>query len=1174
MNEKKKWREIPKRILAFVLTLAMVLTLMPGMSMTVKAEITGGDCGATGNESNVKWSFDSETGTLTISGSGEMADYYFGTEAPWDTKKLNINNIVIGQNVTTVGNLAFYGCTNVTSIEIPNTVTSIGFFAFKGCTNVTSIMLSDNLTSIGFSAFQDCSQLTSLKLPVGVTSFGGTTFAGCSKLASIEILGDVTSIGVSEFNGCSSLTSITIPNKVTAIAEYTFNGCSKLESITLPAGVTSIGESAFSGCTNLKKIIVNATTPPSLFFNDWFEDSPGPLDSLPTGFEILVPATAVEAYKAASGWNKYADHIKAQHSHSFNYSASRAKLTAKSACHAQDGCEFDNTEKTVELTLTASDANYSGSAVEPTITYGKDPDEKTAWTNAGLVLPESDVTGAPTIIKTYYNTDASGNKTGTALSEAPSAVGKYIVDVKVSYGTDKEATVSLPYELIKPEYLTFTAEETNAAMSFDWNTGGNVQIKASSTNVTVGDGNATGDWQDYTAGTTITLPAVGDAVSFKGENVTTNSGKKFNMENGKIAASGDVTSLTNGTGGDAALADHCYDSMFFRCTGLTSAPALPATTLTANCYAYMFYGCTGITSAPALSATTLAASCYTYMFYGCTGITSAPALPATNLEIYCYRYMFQGCTGLTSVPELPATTLTDYCYESMFQDCTGITSAPELPATTLAVNCCKNMFRGCTGITRAPELSATNLENACYHSMFYGCTGLTSAPELSATTIADSCYNSMFSGCTGLTSAPELPATTLATSCYYGMFQGCTGLTKAPELPATTLVASCYTSMFQGCTGLTSAPALPATTLAEACYKTMFLGCTGLKRTPELPATTLAKNCYQSMFNGCTGLTSVPDLPATTLLNLCYGSMFNGCTGIEVRGESNKGTEYVVEWKIPATTGTANWYNSMFTNCSNVDLNGAGGTTVALNTTYYLKHVHNWKYVADGATLKAYCAETRGAGTCAYQGSDTDLERAVSLTLTASDANYSGSTISKDAIFGEMDFTEFNTATGLNLSVSDIKIYAADDTLKATPLDAINTAGSYVADLTVSGKTATCNVTVNEGVSTVNIASYPKKNRVINSVKVIVNDDGTTASAADIIINAEDTGKYEVLELIYDSRYSLAAAHCRPKSGYYFKNPYTNNVDNSNRYWTNTSGTKDYVITDPTLANYTPFTDV
>ena len=152
---------------------------------------------------------------------------------------------------------------------------------------------------------------------------------------------------------------------------------------------------------------------------------------------------------------------------------------------------------------------------------------------------------------------------------------------------------------------------------------------------------------------------------------------------------------------------NCYDSMFYNCTSLTTAPELPATTLTEACYSGMFRGCTSLTTAPQLPATTLAYNCYYNMFYDCISLTSAPELPATTLATYCYQYMFSGCTSLTSAPELPATTLADYCYQYMFRSCTSLTSAPELPATTLAYYCYYSMFSGCTNI----KLSTTQTGN-------------------------------------------------------------------------------------------------------------------------------------------------------------------------------------------------------------------------------------------------------------------------------------------------------------------------------------------------------------------------------------------------------------------------------------------------------------------------------
>ena len=96
------------------------------------------------------------------------------------------------------------------------------------------------------------------------------------------------------------------------------------------------------------------------------------------------------------------------------------------------------------------------------------------------------------------------------------------------------------------------------------------------------------------------------------------------------------------------------------------------------------------------------------MLKGCTSLTTAPALPATTLASNCYYEMFRSCTSLTKAPSiLPATTLADYCYNSMFQDCTSLTTAPELPATTtdLANYCYDSMFRFCKNLNYVKCLS-------------------------------------------------------------------------------------------------------------------------------------------------------------------------------------------------------------------------------------------------------------------------------------------------------------------------------------------------------------------------------------------------------------------------------------------------------------------------------------
>ena len=135
------------------------------------------------------------------------------------------------------------------------------------------------------------------------------------------------------------------------------------------------------------------------------------------------------------------------------------------------------------------------------------------------------------------------------------------------------------------------------------------------------------NWEAYAVGEVIDLPSTGDLVYLAaGEDgnesfgSSTSAYHKF-VINGLVAASGDITSLRRFDLEQTTLATRCYFSMFRDCTGLTSAPELPATTLAGYCYASMFWGCTGLTSAPELPATALAVYCYYYMFRNCAKLS-------------------------------------------------------------------------------------------------------------------------------------------------------------------------------------------------------------------------------------------------------------------------------------------------------------------------------------------------------------------------------------------------------------------------------------------------------------------------------------------------------------------------------------------------------------------------
>ena len=181
--------------------------------------------------------------------------------------------------------------------------------------------------------------------------------------------------------------------------------------------------------------------------------------------------------------------------------------------------------------------------------------------------------------------------------------------------------------------------------------------------------------------------------------VTGSSANKWTLTGSNIACSGNIESLldyaTVATGKHPTMAVDCYSGMFYGCTSLTSAPALPATMLAYSCYNHMFDGCTGLTSAPALPATTLTHYCYSRMFYGCTGLTSAPALRATTLADSCYNYMFYGCTKI----KLSSTQTGSY------------TQAYRIPTSgtgTTTYDALTDMFTATGGtFTGTPEINTT-----------------------------------------------------------------------------------------------------------------------------------------------------------------------------------------------------------------------------------------------------------------------------------------------------------------------------------------------------------------------------------------------------------------------------------------------------------------------------------
>ena len=243
-----------RKALSLLLCAALLFALAPVTA--VHAEGTSGTCGA-----DLVWVYNTETNTLTISGTGKMDDYSFNNSnglvtnnAPWRVYYSMMKSVVINSGVTSIGDSAFAGFTVLKSVTMPDSITSIGRSSFYKCKSLPSVNISKGVKTIHYSAFKECSGLTSLILPTGVTSIGERAFCDCEGLTSFVIPDSVTSLGQFAFYSCDGLTDVTIGSGLTSLSYSAFGVCGRLTNVTFSDNLKSIDERAFYACHALTGI--------------------------------------------------------------------------------------------------------------------------------------------------------------------------------------------------------------------------------------------------------------------------------------------------------------------------------------------------------------------------------------------------------------------------------------------------------------------------------------------------------------------------------------------------------------------------------------------------------------------------------------------------------------------------------------------------------------------------------------------------------------------------------------------------------------------------------------------------------------------------------------------------------------------------------------------------------
>lgn len=231
-----------------------------------------------------------------------------------------LTSFVIPNDVSSIRNDAFCGCTGLISVTIPNSVTTIGESAFEGCSNLSSIIIPESVTNIGSDALSGTGWYmnqpngliyagkvaykykgtmpnnTIIELIDGTIGIGGSAFSDCSGLTSIIIPNSVTNIGNAAFGRCYSLTSVSIPNSVSSIGYSAFIDCTNLSSIIISKNITTIGSYAFAHCSNLVSISMKKKSPIDIDYSSF---------SNYNNATLYVPYGCKQAYTADNYWKQF-----------------------------------------------------------------------------------------------------------------------------------------------------------------------------------------------------------------------------------------------------------------------------------------------------------------------------------------------------------------------------------------------------------------------------------------------------------------------------------------------------------------------------------------------------------------------------------------------------------------------------------------------------------------------------------------------------------------------------------------------------------------------------------------------------------------------------------------------------------------------------------------------------
>ncbi len=226
--------------------------------------------------------------SLTISGNMNSDDFSFLRNKIPNLVYLDMTKVALTDNK--IPNSALQSKETLQEVILPQNLETVGEYAFDRCYDLKKVVFPETLRTLMYEAFSECPISDGLILPQKVAYIGVRAFdyLEADEITLPDSLKDIDS----EAFRYSKISKINFPDSLKTIGNYAFNNCQQLQQLTFNKGIQSIGNNAFSECFRLHTATLKSIVPPSIFDNSFNYTK-----------VFFVPQGTAKDYKEATYWS-------------------------------------------------------------------------------------------------------------------------------------------------------------------------------------------------------------------------------------------------------------------------------------------------------------------------------------------------------------------------------------------------------------------------------------------------------------------------------------------------------------------------------------------------------------------------------------------------------------------------------------------------------------------------------------------------------------------------------------------------------------------------------------------------------------------------------------------------------------------------------------------------------